>query len=168
MSSSASEPRVDLELSSPSLRLVFVLGVHVVAWAVTAGVAIAPWLRALTALAIGASLLWNLAVQWRWGPSRALTKVTWFEDGRWLLDDARASHDGQLVDYFLGTHLIALKFHGHPAVLFWGAADHPDAIRRLRVRLRHGRVRIASSGGLWARIAGTRRTSASPPDFRGT
>lgn len=161
MSSHASEPRVELELRPRRAWLWFIIVVHVLALAAAARLALsAQWLILLGCIIV-ASAVWCLAVYWRLAARTSIHRLVWFGDGRWRITDRRGDHDGVLSDYYLARGLLILKFKGHPAVLLWRSGDDADDVRRLRARLKHGRIRPETHASLFARWIPKRDTGES-------
>lgn len=161
MSSHASEPRVELELRPRRVWLWFIAAVHALALAAVATLALnGLWLTALV-LVVAASAAWHLKVYWRLAAPASIRHLIWFGDGRWRVSDSRGAHDGALVDYHLSRRLLILKFKRHPAVLLWGRADAAD-VRRLRARLKHGRIDLHAATGWRAGRANQPRFGAPP------
>jgi hypothetical protein len=136
------EPRVDLCLASQAQWFWFPVAMHAAALAAVwlAGFG---WAASLVlSAAVASSLAIQLATHWRRIMPRSIRAVTWYGDGRWEITDNRATLAGSLVSYYLGSRVIILKFRFHPAVLLWRAEKLSSAERRLRVRLRHGRISL--------------------------
>ncbi|HET7370123.1 MAG TPA: hypothetical protein VFK45_04725 [Gammaproteobacteria bacterium] len=156
MSSNSSEPRVELTLQARPEMFWGLAAIHLLALAALFAADLAALYRLLLAAMIAASLWRQLATHWRRRTPRAIRRIIWHGDGRWELADGRGTTIGVLTDYYLGSGLILLKFQHHPAVLLWNGAAAAPALRRLRVRLRHGRlavpVRIARRHGQPSRV----------------
>ncbi|HET7308158.1 MAG TPA: hypothetical protein VFK24_10155 [Gammaproteobacteria bacterium] len=106
-----------------------------------AGIAV----RVVLAAGIILSLSRQWTVHWKRTAPRAIRSLIWQSDGRWQLVDDRGTTVGILEDYYLGSHLVILKFRHHPAVLLWNGGTLSTPVRRLRTRLRHGEVAPAGS-----------------------
>ncbi|HET7587230.1 MAG TPA: hypothetical protein VFL45_04000 [Gammaproteobacteria bacterium] len=140
MSLSVSEPRIELTLQPRREWLWFLVVVHAVAFFALFAAELGTIVRVLLTAAIVVSLSRQLATHWRRSTPRAIRSIVWHTDGRWEVTDGRGTMIGVLDDYYLGSHLVILKFRHHPAVLLRGSGAIAPAMRRLRVRLRHGRV----------------------------
>lgn len=147
MSSNASEPRVELALRPQLLWLALLLVSHALALVATLVAGIIWPIQLLLCLLIAASLPFNAKRYWLLSTSHAIRRVEWSTDGRWTLRDNSGEVPGTLVDYYLGTRLVILKFRRHPAVLLWCGRKPAPMVRRLRVRMRHGRMAPQEKAG---------------------
>jgi hypothetical protein len=119
----------------------FLVGVHLCSAVALAFADVGAVATAILLLGVAASFARNWIIHWRQSAPRAIRSLVWQADGRWWLIDNRGETVGRLAHYYLGAHLVILNFSGHPAVLILSAGEASTMIRRLRVRLRHGRAR---------------------------
>ncbi|HET8552041.1 MAG TPA: hypothetical protein VFM97_06155 [Gammaproteobacteria bacterium] len=139
------EPRVELEIRPQPLWLWCLLAIHVLSAVAVCVLAVGVAVRVALSVGIMLSLTRQWTVHWKRTAPRAIRSLVWQSDGRWRLIDGRGTTFGILEDYYLGSHLVILKFRHHPAVLLWSGGTLSAPLRRLRTRLRHGEIGVAAS-----------------------
>jgi hypothetical protein len=144
VSSHGSAPPIELEVRR-SRRLA---GFLFVSHALALGAAAYAHLPPIAAAAVAATVLTSFILSFRrhceLRGRRAVRRVVWTADGRWLVTDGEgAEHESALVPTPTVTpELVILRLRGadsvvRTALLLADSAD-PDQLRRLRARLRLG------------------------------
>ncbi len=143
MSSNSFDATIDLAPRPSTRALQFLFWLHVLPLALMlAALPPGPAMAALAG-ALGVSWLWLRRHPVFGFGSKALTRLTWHQDGSWTLHDASgARFDAAL----LGSSLVhrqlivlnfALKQRGHRSRALLGDELEPELLRCLRARLNH-------------------------------
>ena len=140
MSSTPFGEPLDLSVRPSRLIATLLLGMHLTALVICAGLPLSLDYRAALLLAVLSAFFWNVAMYVQRTPRR----LHWSPELGWTLVDRKgASHEVKLLpEAYLSTWLIVVHFSDElgkrRTVMLANDSARPDGLRRLRVLLRYG------------------------------
>lgn len=140
MSSTPFGEPLDLSIRPSRLIATLLIGMHLVALVVSAGVPLPVNYRAALLLAILSAFFWNVAVYVQRSPRRLL----WSPEIGWTIVDRRGvSHAVTLLpEAYLGAWFVVAHFKDEKGtrrtVMLANDSVRSDGLRRLRIILRYG------------------------------
>lgn len=140
MSSTPFGEPLDLSIRPSRLIATLLIGMHLVALVVSAGLPLPVDYRAALLLAILSAFFWNVAVYVQRSPRR----LHWSPELGWTIVDRKgASHAVKLLpEAYLGAWFVIAHFKDEQGrrrtVMLANDSAHPDGLRRLRILLRYG------------------------------
>ena len=143
MSSTPFGEPLDLSVRPSRLIATLLLGMHLTALVVCAGLPVSLDYRAALLLGVLSAFFWNVAMYVQRTPRR----LHWSPELGWTLVDRKsASHEVKLLpEAYLSSWLIIAHFRDEQGkrrtVMLANDSARPDGLRRLRVLLRYGTPR---------------------------
>ena len=140
MSSTPFGEPLDLSIRPSRLIATLLIGMHLVALVVSAGLPLPVDYRAALLLAILSAFFWNVAVYVQRSPRR----LHWSPELGWTIVDRKSvSHAVALLpEAYLGAWLVIAHFKDEKGrrrtVMLANDSVRPDGLRRLRIMLRYG------------------------------
>ena len=140
MSSTSFGEPLDLSVRPSRLIATLLIGMHLVALVVSAGLPLSVDYRAALLLAILSAFFWNVAVYVQRSPRR----LHWSPEFGWTIVDRKgANHAVQLLpEVYLGAWLVIAHFKDERGkrrtVMLANDSVRLDGLRRLRILLRYG------------------------------
>ncbi|HEV2211776.1 MAG TPA: protein YgfX [Gammaproteobacteria bacterium] len=140
MSSTPFGEPLDLSIRPSRLIATLLIGMHLVALVVSAGVPLPVNYRAALLLAILSAFFWNVAVYVQRSPRR----LHWSPELGWTIVDRKSvSHAVKLLpEAYLSAWLVIAHFKDEKGrrrtVMLANDSARPDGLRRLRIMLRYG------------------------------
>ncbi|HEV2331630.1 MAG TPA: protein YgfX [Gammaproteobacteria bacterium] len=140
MSSTPFGEPLDLSIRPSRLIATLLIGMHLVALVVSAGLPLPVDYRAALLLAILSAFFWNVAVYVQRSPRR----LHWSPELGWTIVDRKSvSHAVKLLpEAYLSAWLVIAHFKDEKGkrrtVMLANDSARPDGLRRLRIMLRYG------------------------------